>query len=187
MAVVPIERPMRMPCPSALGPRSDDRRRLRATLELEALASSVPAARHFVGATLRGWRLAELADDATLVVTEIVTNAYQALMEATGEPLPVLTGAHPAPAGGHAATGGRGGAAGPRPPVITMRLGLAGAVLSIEVEDGIAALPRRSDAGDYDENGRGLLLVGALADRWGCRRAERHPGKVVWAELPLPS
>ncbi|MBZ9645329.1 ATP-binding protein [Streptomyces sp. PSKA30] len=34
-----------------------------------------------------------------------------------------------------------------------------------------------------DDSGRGLLLVEALADRWGCSpRAEGGPGKTVWAE-----
>jgi two-component sensor histidine kinase len=34
------------------------------------------------------------------------------------------------------------------------------------------------------ESGRGLLLVNALATRWGS--APRHPvGKTVWAEVPL--
>ncbi|MET9535427.1 ATP-binding protein [Streptomyces sp. NPDC006649] len=32
----------------------------------------------------------------------------------------------------------------------------------------------------YDESGRGLLLLEALADRWGV--AGRSPGKVVWCE-----
>lgn len=33
----------------------------------------------------------------------------------------------------------------------------------------------------YLEHGRGLLLVAALADKWGVR--ERDPGKVVWCEF----
>ncbi|GAA1427226.1 hypothetical protein GCM10009601_38100 [Streptomyces thermospinosisporus] len=35
--------------------------------------------------------------------------------------------------------------------------------------------------------GRGLLLVEALADRWGCSpRAGGGPGKTVWAEYARP-
>ncbi|MFF5441971.1 ATP-binding protein [Streptomyces achromogenes] len=33
------------------------------------------------------------------------------------------------------------------------------------------------------ESGRGLMLVGALADKWGI--APRQPGKTVWAEVWL--
>ncbi len=39
------------------------------------------------------------------------------------------------------------------------------------------------DAGSADEGGRGLLLVGAPADKWGV--AERHPGKIVWCEFSI--
>ncbi|QIJ65703.1 ATP-binding protein [Streptomyces sp. JB150] len=37
------------------------------------------------------------------------------------------------------------------------------------------------------DGGRGLLLVEALADRWGCSpRAGGGPGKTVWAECAAP-
>ncbi|CAM5744417.1 ATP-binding protein [Streptomyces hirsutus] len=37
------------------------------------------------------------------------------------------------------------------------------------------------------EDGRGLLLVAALADRWGCcPRRSGGPGKTVWAECAAP-
>lgn len=37
-----------------------------------------------------------------------------------------------------------------------------------------------------DESGRGLLLVGALAERWGVE--PRSPGKCVWADVrPSPA
>ncbi|MGA4839282.1 ATP-binding protein [Streptomyces sp. G45] len=41
----------------------------------------------------------------------------------------------------------------------------------------------RSTRADQDEGGRGLLLVDALADRWGV--TPRQPGKCVWAEVRL--
>ncbi|MFD7711359.1 ATP-binding protein [Streptomyces sp. NPDC059786] len=34
--------------------------------------------------------------------------------------------------------------------------------------------------------GRGLVLVQALADRWGWRPREGGPGKTVWAECAVP-
>jgi anti-sigma regulatory factor (Ser/Thr protein kinase) len=47
-------------------------------------------------------------------------------------------------------------------------------------------LPILSQVADDDESGRGLLLVDAVADRWGydLQGSGRHPwGKEVWAEL----
>ncbi|MEU6958296.1 ATP-binding protein [Streptomyces chrestomyceticus] len=49
-----------------------------------------------------------------------------------------------------------------------------------------ARLPILSRAADDDESGRGLLLVDAVADRWGydlCGSGRRSWGKEVWAEL----
>lgn len=42
----------------------------------------------------------------------------------------------------------------------------------------VAAVAGRTEA---DESGRGLVLVEALADRWGV--TGRSPGKVVWCEF----
>ncbi|MFD9083814.1 ATP-binding protein [Streptomyces erythrochromogenes] len=54
-------------------------------------------------------------------------------------------------------------------------------VLLIEVADARGdRVPRIRDAG------RGLVIVEALADRWGVREGPL-PGKVVWAEVPLPA
>lgn len=50
-----------------------------------------------------------------------------------------------------------------------------------EVHDSGGGHPRIPQAGEGDESGRGLLLVRALADRWGV--AERDPGKIVWCEF----
>ncbi|MGV9786484.1 ATP-binding protein [Streptomyces sp. NPDC003435] len=44
--------------------------------------------------------------------------------------------------------------------------------------------PVRREPGAEDEGGRGLLLVAALADRWGVAD-DRFPRKIVWAELDL--
>ncbi|MEV6958919.1 ATP-binding protein [Streptomyces sp. NPDC051207] len=49
----------------------------------------------------------------------------------------------------------------------------------VEVHDSGDGVPRIADRAD--EGGRGLLLVAALADRWGV--GARSPGKVVWAEF----
>nr|WP_031510628.1 ATP-binding protein [Streptomyces megasporus] len=69
------------------------------------------------------------------------------------------------------------------------RLGLrvTGATLRIEVADArgdrLPVVPR-PPVPDDAEGGRGLLLVEALADRWGVE-AGPTPRKTVWAELDL--
>ncbi|MFB8773270.1 ATP-binding protein [Streptomyces broussonetiae] len=56
-------------------------------------------------------------------------------------------------------------------------------MLRIAVSDaGATPVPAvRDGAPEEAESGRGLLLVGALADRWGTQSEEG--GKTVWAEL----
>ena len=49
------------------------------------------------------------------------------------------------------------------------------------VEDGEPQVPVPRNAGVLDESGRGILLVGALADRWGVRTFAG--GKATWFEL----
>ena len=56
--------------------------------------------------------------------------------------------------------------------------------LRIEVHDASAERPEKRQPGAGECGGRGLVLVEALADRWGVE--DRHgPGKAVWAELAL--
>ncbi|MCG7524402.1 ATP-binding protein [Streptomyces sp. OfavH-34-F] len=57
--------------------------------------------------------------------------------------------------------------------------------LRIEVTDTRGdRLPVRDSPGPYAEGGRGLLIVEALADRWGVVEGP-VPRKTVWAELDL--
>ncbi|MBM7087149.1 ATP-binding protein [Streptomyces sp. NPDC056956] len=57
--------------------------------------------------------------------------------------------------------------------------------LRIEVTDTRGdRLPRPQPPSPEAESGRGLLLVDALADRWGVTEG-RFPRKTVWAELRL--
>ncbi len=57
-------------------------------------------------------------------------------------------------------------------------------VLLVEVSDASPLLPELADMPGWEsESGRGLLLVEALADRWG---SDLLPsGKRVWFELSL--
>ncbi|MFB6548392.1 ATP-binding protein [Streptomyces sp. NPDC056405] len=61
-------------------------------------------------------------------------------------------------------------------------------IVRIEVSDTRGErLPRLSAGVPEDGGGRGLLLVEALADRWGCGpRPSGGPGKTVWAECTAP-
>lgn len=64
-----------------------------------------------------------------------------------------------------------------------VELVLTGSTLRIEVADTRAERrPAVAVPGPDCESGRGLLLVSALATRWGVAE-RRGPGKTVWAEL----
>lgn len=66
-----------------------------------------------------------------------------------------------------------------------LRLTLDARTIRVEVADTRAEQPPVHDTPQPDpdcESGRGLLLVGLLATRWGVR--ERAVGKTVWAEFP---
>ncbi|WP_432122928.1 ATP-binding protein [Streptomyces sp. S1] len=70
----------------------------------------------------------------------------------------------------------------------SFRLGLLdhGGVLRIEVTDTRGEeLPRIQPAIFEGDSGRGLLLVEALADRWGVEPGPA-PRKTVWAEIDSP-
>ncbi|MFC7637995.1 ATP-binding protein [Streptomyces thermogriseus] len=68
-----------------------------------------------------------------------------------------------------------------------LTLYVVGGTLRIEVTDTRSdRRPEPREPGTDAESGRGLLLVEALADRWGVAE-ERFPRKTVWAELRLPS
>ncbi|MER8223558.1 SpoIIE family protein phosphatase [Streptomyces sp. NPDC094143] len=55
--------------------------------------------------------------------------------------------------------------------------------LVCEVSDGSSTAPHLRRARDFDEGGRGLLLVAQLTDAWGTRHTPR--GKTIWCEQRL--
>ncbi|WP_173877743.1 ATP-binding protein [Streptomyces sp. 3214.6] len=57
--------------------------------------------------------------------------------------------------------------------------------LRVEVADANNSRPQLRTAIDTDEHGRGLALIDALAQRWGCCPRRHGIGKAIWAELPL--
>ncbi|MEE1798192.1 ATP-binding protein [Streptomyces sp. JV176] len=116
---------------------------------------SIPAAREFTRWALTDWALTEgfPFGDVLLCVSELSTNA-------------LLHGVPP----------GRG---------FRLFLRYDGDVLRVEVHDSGSGVPEIADTEDAEdgEGGRGLLLVAAVADRWGV--SDRRPGKVVWCEFAV--
>ncbi len=68
-----------------------------------------------------------------------------------------------------------------------LTLYVVGGTLRIEVTDTRGdRLPRPARPAPDATSGRGLLLVAALADRWGVIPGP-HPRKTVWAEVGVPT
>ncbi len=122
-------------------------------------AASVRAARDFAVATVRRWGAAERSYDIAIVVSELLTNALRYTRPGSG-------------------------LARPRRPI---RLGLLqltpGLLCAVADPSTAAPVPQRAEA--FGETGRGLHIVGALADRWGYTTS--GTGKVVWATFTTPA
>jgi anti-sigma regulatory factor (Ser/Thr protein kinase) len=123
-------------------------------LELAPLPGAIPCARLHAIHILHEWGLRALAEDAAVIVSELMTNAADASI--------VL----------------------PDRPPIALRVLASEKSLVIEVWDHSPLDLEPREAGADDECGRGLTVVAALADRWGCERTG-HNRKVVWAMLAL--
>jgi anti-sigma regulatory factor (Ser/Thr protein kinase) len=66
----------------------------------------------------------------------------------------------------------------------SLELELADGWLRVAVVDGSSLLPVVRELSSDRPRGRGLLLVQALAERWGCE--EQDGGKRVWFDLAPP-
>jgi hypothetical protein len=130
---------------------------------LEPRPESVGAAREFTRATLAGWGMAALCDDAELVISELVTNALR----------------HALAGPGGAAPPGRAGDA----PVIRLRLLAQAPYLMCMVSDPSRAIPMPREPGPEAIAGRGLQVIESCSSRWGWHLLD-DGGKVVWALLP---
>jgi anti-sigma regulatory factor (Ser/Thr protein kinase) len=100
--------------------------------------------------------LAELAEAAQLVVSELVTNAMLASRALINEHRPV-------------------------PPPVGFSISVSADWVLVEVWDCSDAPPVITAPDEFSENSRGLLLVEAYANRWGWYPAQR--GKRVWAVI----
>ncbi|WP_168220631.1 ATP-binding protein [Streptomyces sp. RFCAC02] len=139
--------------PHPRGPLADLRER-RDRFELPALPVAVAAARGRAGERLSLWGIGgDTRDTALLVISELVTNA-------------VLH------------SGGNW---------VVCRIATRGDTLRIEVTDEGAGPEPEERAPHHppadDECGRGLLLLDALAHRWGILSPDAAGGCTVWSEI----
>src|ERR1700733_7515802 len=109
------------------------------SLELAPLPTAIACARGHTTNVLAEWGLAHLADDAVLLVSELMTNARDA------------------------------SAALPHTPPIGLRLLASQTSLLIEAWDHSPLDLEPAEAGPDSEHGRGLLVVQSLRTRWGTR------------------
>ncbi|WP_328750564.1 ATP-binding protein [Streptomyces sp. NBC_00285] len=138
---------------------------LAASLRLTAVPTAVGHSRMFVRFTLNRWNLLDQEESATLIMSELVTNAIQASGITDPAPKPwQIKEEH----------------------VIGVQLQVVHGRLFAEVWDRTPETPVRQNPDFNATSGRGLLLVESIAEKWGVYRPHVG-GKVVWAELPLGS
>jgi hypothetical protein len=130
-------------------------------LELGALATAAPCARLHTTLVLWEWDLGTLIHTAGLVVSELVSNAVQASADLTGSRF--------------------AGYWAPGTPPVRVWLSADDHRVVIQVWDGSDRPPVPQAVAPEADSGRGLLLVGALSEEWGCYTPEKSSGKVVWA------
>lgn len=112
-------------------------------------------AREFTTQILRGWGLLALAEDATVIVSELVTNAIR-----------------------------HGGRSAVVPDPVELILWRQSGQVVCAVTDPGADPPVLTQAEPLAEAGRGLHVVEALSATWGWTRLSGRR-KAVWAALPL--
>jgi len=157
--------------PSRFDPHSPDgpdgaRGPVRSVFRYPLDGRSASVARDHVRAQLRGWGLDELQNEATLLASELVTNAIRA-----SELLP------------RRSAGGNG------QPSVALQLTYDHHHLVVEVWDRAAGRPEFHRGDSATGNSGGLRVVNALAAGWGSYPVYAHGGpngKVVWASLPQP-
>jgi anti-sigma regulatory factor (Ser/Thr protein kinase) len=132
-----------------------------ARLQLPAAPWVIRNARTFLRDTLTAWAMPDMGDDATTVVSELVTNAVQ-----------------------HGSAAQDGPPTGDALPISLFLSGRGQRLVTVVTDPGqpaqASARPAVAHAGRFAEAGRGLLIVDALTDAWGWGRL---PGgqTAVWA------
>ncbi|MFI1158747.1 ATP-binding protein [Streptomyces sioyaensis] len=134
-----------------------------AACALSSSARTVSEARRFTRVTLEGWKLcAGVAEDAALVVSELVSNALRYGSRTPGERE-------------------RREALAPLGPA-WLALTRQGATVLCAVSDAGAGAPVVRPQDTLAESGRGLQIVDRLSDAWGWTPPDRT-GKTVWATV----
>jgi anti-sigma regulatory factor (Ser/Thr protein kinase) len=113
-------------------------------LEFAPLPGAIPCARLHAVHVLHEWGLRELAEDAALIVSELMTNAADASVTL------------------------------PDHPPITLRLLASKKSLIIEAWDHSPRDLEPGEADTDAECGRGLTVVATLSGRWGWERTGQH-------------
>ncbi len=126
-----------------------------ATFALPPTPASVHAARSFTAGALTAWKLAELAENMELVISELATNALR-------------HGLHAAEPGWR--------------PSVHLSLVRRGSLVTCAFTDPASAVPALRYPGPLDPGGLGLHIVDSLSLRWGWS-ALAPRGKIVWAVL----
>ena len=118
-------------------------------------AASIASVRRALATDLKGVGGSEGVADATLVLSELVSNAVRHAEPVAGEGL-----------------------------VVNWQIESDGLMVLIAVTDAsVDDEPRAQPANTASESGRGLAIVDLLASAWGVRRTQNH--KTVWARVPL--
>lgn len=133
---------------------------VQSVLAIAALPTATPCARLHARTIAREWGLHDLADTIELIVSELVTNAVKGSMDQDERPR-------------YTADTGLA--------CIHLRLSTDGQTALIEVWDENFGIPAPTQASPDDESGRGLMLIDALAERWGWNLPASGRGKIVWA------
>ncbi|HEV2639405.1 MAG TPA: ATP-binding protein [Actinocrinis sp.] len=142
---------------------------LTTSIRLAAVLTAARFARLFVENALSEWQLDDLTDTATLLVSELVTNAVKATGNTEERPDYIAL---------------------MKVPVIRLQVRANATSVVIEVWDNSRTeIPAVHTKDDDDEGGRGLFIVATLSKNWGIYYP-RVGGKVVWAlvarEEPTP-
>ncbi|WSQ15131.1 ATP-binding protein [Streptomyces sp. NBC_01231] len=114
-------------------------------------------ARHFARKVLNEWGLTAYTDDAVIIVGELIANAARHALEPDS----------------HDETAD------------TAWLGLVRRQQAVicAVADPSPCAPTLQHPGQLSESGRGLQIIEALSDSWGCSQPQSS-GKMVWARVP---